>query len=219
MRSSAAGQCRNDSGVGEVAGAEHAGVLRTLEACEPRFELAEQGMVAGDEPRRAGARAVALDRCHGGLFHARVLRQVEVVVAGKRDEPAAATLQADAVARRVDQRAPQVPAIEVGKLSKRERIERFHVIPSGPIAPPHSVPPRGGGQGGGRSRGKQLHAGRSGATGLVRGPCPRLAALRADEDSRSAAAGGAHERQPDRARGRARTDRRHRILVDRLPRL
>ena len=58
------------------------------------------------------------------------------------------------------------------------------------------------------------------ATGLVRGrPCQCLAALCADEDREPAAAGRAHRRQPHRAGRRARIDRRHRLLVDGLPRL
>ena len=68
-------------------------------------------------------------------------------------------------------------------------------------------------------RGKALHVGRTGATGLVRGPRPCLAALCPDENGRAAAPRRAHQRQPDRARRRARAHRRHRIMVDRLSRL
>ena len=56
----AADQRRNDAGIGEIAGAEHAGRLGALEPGEPRFELGEQRMIAGHEPRGAGADAIAL---------------------------------------------------------------------------------------------------------------------------------------------------------------
>ena len=51
------------------------------------------------------------------------------------------------------------------------------------------------------------------------GPRARLAALCADEDGAAAAAGGAHGGLPHRARRRPRADRRHRVVVDGLPRL
>ncbi len=61
-RSSRADQRRNDAGIGEIAGAEHAGGLGALEPGEPRFELGVERMVAGDQPRGAGADAVARER-------------------------------------------------------------------------------------------------------------------------------------------------------------
>ena len=63
---------------------------------------------------------------------------------------------------------------------------------------------------GGRSHTARLVRGRSGA---------HLAALCADEDRAAAAAGRAHRRLPHHARRRPRADRRHRLVVDRLPRL
>ena len=56
----AADQRRNDAGIGEIAGAEHAGRLGALEPGEAPFELAEQRMVAGHQPGGAAADAVAL---------------------------------------------------------------------------------------------------------------------------------------------------------------
>ena len=55
-RSSRADQRRDDAGIGEIAGAEHAGRLGSLQPRQPRFELGEQRMVAGDQARGAGAR-------------------------------------------------------------------------------------------------------------------------------------------------------------------
>ena len=72
----AAGQRRNDAGVGEIAGAEHAGRLGALEPREPRFELGVQRMVAGDEARGAGADAVSCDRLDRRGLQSRVLGQI-----------------------------------------------------------------------------------------------------------------------------------------------
>ena len=66
----AADQRRNDAGVGEVAGAEHAGRLGALEPGEAAFELAEQRMIAGHQARGAAADAMALDRLDGGRLDA-----------------------------------------------------------------------------------------------------------------------------------------------------
>ena len=49
-------QRRGDAGVGEIARAEHAGGFGLLQPRQPRFELGIERMIAGDEPRRAGAR-------------------------------------------------------------------------------------------------------------------------------------------------------------------
>ena len=62
----AADQRRNDAAVGEIARAEHAGRLGAFEAGEAAFELAEQRMIAGHQPRGAAADAMALDRLDGG---------------------------------------------------------------------------------------------------------------------------------------------------------
>ena len=84
-------------------------------------------MVAGDEPRGAGTRAVALDRRNGCLFDTRVLGEIEVIVAGERDELATAAPHADILPGRVDEAAPQVPSIEIAELFEREGIERLHL--------------------------------------------------------------------------------------------
>jgi hypothetical protein len=40
-------------------------------------------MIAGDEPRSAGADAVPLDGAHGGIFQRRMLGKPQIVVAGE----------------------------------------------------------------------------------------------------------------------------------------
>ncbi len=58
----AADQHRDDAGIGEIAGAEHAGGLGLFDAGEARLQLGIERVIAGDQARGAGAGAVALDR-------------------------------------------------------------------------------------------------------------------------------------------------------------
>ncbi len=58
----AADQRRHDAGIGEIAGAEHAGRRGTLEPRQPRLQRVVERMVPGDEPRGAGADAIFRDR-------------------------------------------------------------------------------------------------------------------------------------------------------------
>ena len=66
----AAGNRRQDPGIGEIARAEHASGLRALELRQPRFEFGIERMVAGDEARGAGAHAEAADRLDAASFTA-----------------------------------------------------------------------------------------------------------------------------------------------------
>ena len=190
----AADQRRGDAGVGEIARAEHAGGLGALEPRQPLLQLGVERMIAGDEPRGAGADAVALDRRDGGGLQRRMLAQAEIIVAGERQQPPAVALDpeiAEPAGRH--ERAAQVRLLQRRKLLPCEFIERGHVCTI--LAP-------------------------NGSEALVRGrPRSRLAALYADEDGAAAAGGGAHRGLPHRARRRPRADRRHRVVVDRLPRL
>ena len=92
----AADQHRDDAGIGEIAGAEHDRRLGLLDAAEPAFEFGVKRVIAGDQARGAGASAVALERFHRRLLDGRMLAQVEIVVAGKRQQPAAVALDPDA---------------------------------------------------------------------------------------------------------------------------
>ena len=121
----AADQHRDDAGIGEIAGAEHHGGLRLLDAGEPRLQLRIQRVVAGDQARGAGAGAIGLDRGLRRLLDGRVLGQVEIVVAGKRQQAAAVALDPDAVlAHSLGQRAAQMAALQIVELGLRELVER-----------------------------------------------------------------------------------------------
>ena len=64
----------------------------------------------------------------GRLLDGRMLGQIEIVVAGKRQQPLAVALDPDAVlAQGLGQRAAQVAALQVVELGLRELIERCMV--------------------------------------------------------------------------------------------
>ena len=117
-------QHRNDAGIGEIAGAEHDRGLCLLDAGEARFQLRVERVVAGDQARGARAGAIFFDCRDGGLLDGRVLGQVEIVVAGKRQQPLAVALDPDAVlAHGLGQRAAQMAALQIVELFLRELIE------------------------------------------------------------------------------------------------
>ena len=154
-------------------------------------------MVAGDEARGAGADAVALDRGDGRglqrgmLASARDSRCRRTTAAGVRCAPPRCRRCARSVGRACGAGAP-APARRASAFAKSSSDGMFAAYNSGPMDRNHWY---------------------------EAGPRARLAALRADEDGAAAAAGRAHARLPHRARRRARADRRHRVLVDGLPRL
>src|SRR5262249_27436902 len=111
----------------KIAGAEHAGRVGLLQSRQPRLQLGVERMIAGDQAGGAGAHPVSADRRDGGLLDGLMLRQVEVVVAGERQQPAAAAHHPDAVgAPGRDQRAAQVRALQLGELLPRKSVERAH---------------------------------------------------------------------------------------------
>src|SRR5689334_5549889 len=122
------GQHRRNPGVGQIARAEHAGGRRVLEPCQPQLQFGVERMVAGHEPRRAGADAMALDRRDGGGFQRRMLAQAEVVIAGERQQAAAVTFHPEIAgpAGRY-KRAAQVGLLQRRKLLPCEFIEGGHV--------------------------------------------------------------------------------------------
>ncbi len=99
-------QRRDDAGIGEIAGAENACVLGALEAREPALQLREQRMVAGDQPRGAGADAIGPDRRNRCRLDLRMMGQVEIVVAGERNSRRPWRVTADAVRRATVSRSP-----------------------------------------------------------------------------------------------------------------
>ena len=88
-----ADQRGDDAEIGEVAGAEDAGSLRLLESGEPRLQFAEQGMIAGHQAGGAGADTINAQRLDGRLLHGRMMGQIEVIVAAKRQQAAAVAQQ------------------------------------------------------------------------------------------------------------------------------
>ncbi len=58
-----ANQCRNDPGIGKVAGAEHARGFGCLQSAPAVFQLDIERMIAGDQTRGAGADAISFGRC------------------------------------------------------------------------------------------------------------------------------------------------------------
>ena len=82
-----ADQCRDDAGIGKVAGTEHTCRLGALDAGEAAFELRIERMIAGHEARSARADAVARERRDRGLLDGRMVAEVEVVVAAERQQP------------------------------------------------------------------------------------------------------------------------------------
>ena len=147
-------------------------------------------MIAGDEPRGAGADAVALDRLDGGVLERRMLGQAEVVVAGERQQPPAVALHPDArhAGRCRPARGAGAP-FQLAELLRCEFIERAHVCIDLSVLR--------GQNGGNEPRMEALNgsqdikqSSRRGAR-VVRGRArPCLAALCADEDGAAAAAGG-----------------------------
>ena len=115
-----ADQRRDDADIGQIAGAEHAGGFGLLQAGEPRLELGEQRMIAGDQPRGAAADPVALQRRDRGRLDGRMLRQVEIIVAGERKQAAAVAQRPDSVQTGgLDERAAQTGALELGRAWRR----------------------------------------------------------------------------------------------------
>jgi hypothetical protein len=87
-----AGEGGDQAGIGQVARAEHHAGLRALQPRQPRLEFGQQRVVAGHQPRGAGARAVRVDGGLGGGLDRRVVRQAQIVVAGERQQLAAVAL-------------------------------------------------------------------------------------------------------------------------------
>ena len=122
-----ADQARNDAGIGQIARAEDAGGFGALQPRQPRFQLGEQRMIAGDQPRGAGAGAIAFQRGDRRLFDRGMMGEIEIVVAGEGQEPPAVARDPEAVlALGFRQRAAQMPALQFAQLLAGELIERGH---------------------------------------------------------------------------------------------
>ena len=131
----AAGQRRDDADIGEIAGAENAGGFGAFEPRQPAFQFVVERMIAGDQARGAGADAKTLRRLDRRLDDRRMAAKIEIIVARKREQTAAAALGINAVARRHHRRAAQPRALQRRKLAARKFIERAHRVPCGMKAP------------------------------------------------------------------------------------
>ncbi len=81
-------------------------------------------MIAGDQPRGAGADPVDAQRLDRRLLDGGMVGQVEIVVAAERQQPAAVTQHPDSGhPGGVDERAAQRLAVEFAELGGREFIE------------------------------------------------------------------------------------------------
>src|SRR5262245_41622482 len=120
-----ADQRRNDPHIGEIARTEDARGLRALEAGEATFQLAKQRVVASDETRGAGADAITLKRLDCCSLDGRAMGEVEVVVAGERQQAAAiAPHPAAILPRALDQIAMEIRAVKLAKFLDRKVVER-----------------------------------------------------------------------------------------------
>ena len=159
------------------------------------LQLGVERMIAGDEPRGAGADAVALDRGDGRGLQRRMMAQPEIVVAGERQQPPAVALDPEAVAAvGRHQRAAQVRPLQRRRASavRNRRARACLTYNSGPM-----------------DRNHWYEAG----LGHVWLPYAQMKTVRPP------LAVARTRGLPHRAGRRARADRRHRLLVDRLPRL
>ena len=121
------GERRDDPGIGEIARAEDAGCVRALQPREPRLQLGIKRMAAGDEPRGAGARAVAFRRRGCRALHRGMLAEIEIIVAAEGQECAAVADDMHAVARvGLDDAAAQVATLALGELVAGEKVEGPH---------------------------------------------------------------------------------------------
>src|SRR5689334_13680837 len=87
---------RKDSEVREISRPEDAGGLRVLEPRQALLQLGIERMVSRDEARASGTRPIEAQRLACGLDHGRMMRQIEIIVAAKGQEPPAITQRPDA---------------------------------------------------------------------------------------------------------------------------
>ena len=122
-------QSRDDAGIGEITRTEHTSRRAALEPRQPRFERVVERMIAGDQPRSAGADAVTRGRVDRGGNYVGMLAEIEIIVAGKGQEAAAIALGPDAGTRSDHRRAAQLRPVQGFELFAGKFIERTHRLP------------------------------------------------------------------------------------------
>src|SRR5262245_59671366 len=117
-------QGRDDARIGEVAGAKDACRFGAFQASQAMLERLEQRIVTGHETGGPGASPVAGDGLYRGRFHGRVVAQIEVVIAGKREQAAPIAHGPDSVkSLGRDEGTPQVYALKLAKFALRKVIQ------------------------------------------------------------------------------------------------
>ena len=119
----------NNSAIGEIAGPEHHRSFGAFETRQASFQFRIKRVIAGDEPRRPGADAVSLDRVGRRPFERRMLRQVQIIEAGERQQSLAAALDIDAVlAHGLADRPVQAAPFDLLELLVSIIVERLHHV-------------------------------------------------------------------------------------------
>jgi len=119
-------QCRNDADIGEIARTEHARRVGSFERRQPALELLIERMIAGHEARRPGAGAIPRRRVRGSRNDGRMLTEVEIIVAGKRQQTLAVAFGPNSVACRDDRRAAKLRRVQRRELYPGEIVKRTH---------------------------------------------------------------------------------------------
>ena len=126
------GERAEHADVGEVARAEQACRLAALGRRQPVLQRGMKRVVAGHEPRGAGAGAPAFRCGDGRSLDAGIGGEAEIIVAGKRDQPPAVPDHlGEGAAVGLDERAAQRPRVERLELGGGIGVERAHPALSG----------------------------------------------------------------------------------------
>ena len=117
----------DDAGIGEIAGAEDAGVFAVLDLSEPLLQRGIERVIAGDQPGGAGADAIMAHRRDCGLDDDRMLAEIEIIVAAERDQlPPATPGTGAAGALGFAEAAAQVLRLQRPELAGCEFFKRLH---------------------------------------------------------------------------------------------
>src|SRR5580658_9815658 len=119
----------NNAGIGKIPRSEHASRLGAFKPRQSIFQLGIERMIAGHEPRRAGADAVMRGGRDGGGDHLGMLTEIEIIVARERQQTAAIALSPDAGTRRDHRRAAELRPFQRSELLAGKLIERTHQLP------------------------------------------------------------------------------------------
>src|SRR5689334_2185139 len=117
---------RYDAGIGEIAGAKHAGRLAAFNSRQPQFKVLVERMIAGNQAGSTGAEAIVFDGIDCRRDDLWMLTEIEIVVAGERQQTTAVTLDPKSRARRDHGRAAKLRAFQALKFVAGKSIKRMH---------------------------------------------------------------------------------------------